>query len=59
MHWIEEGSKGSKYFFSPLNYKHKKERIEAIRDENGYHIDNAEIISYSIFFYKFFFKENN
>lgn len=33
LHWLKEGNKGTKYFFSHLNSKHKKERLRAIKDE--------------------------
>lgn len=56
--WIKEGNKGSKYFFNYLNYKHKNEKIEAIKDETGYHTSQAEIINLFHNFYERLFRED-
>lgn len=57
LHWIKERSRGPKFFFKYINYKHEKERSEAISDEYNLHTDVVEI---SMVFHKFYenlFKE--
>ena len=59
LHWIKEGNKGTRYFFNYLNYKHKKEKIGAIKDNFGSFLtDPAEICKAFKYFYEHLFKDD-